>query len=238
MAETPKYSVYDRLDFTLIARGEVFPLRGMPLSMRRDPEALTVNQCPPPVAGKRYLLEEVSRPALGPRQAYGNPSYGTPDFDEGTISVTYPVVSIGVSSAKDILHEEADAKVEALIQEGFSYEIPGSGNSYTYKIDDRTQIHMQAIQTDLNNGGSGPVVGVWPDVNDVDRTFTDEQWEAFARAARTYKEAILRNLRLLHRDIDAAANQGAINQIDIEDGTGRNNPTAGVNASGWPTNGS
>ena len=130
-----------------------------------------------------------------------------------------------------------EAKAQELIDAGFDYEIPASGNTYTYAIDDRTQYHMTAIQADLNNGGSGPQDGVWPDTNDIDRTFTDAQWEVFASAARTYKEGILRNLRLFIRDVNAATTVGGVSQANVVTGVGKANPTSGVNATGWPSNG-
>ena len=130
---------------------------------------------------------------------------------------------------------EVDEKVQSLLAAGFNYEIPGSGNTYTYGISDRWQNHMTAIQADLNNGGSGPVDGVWPDINDVDRTFTNTQWEAFASAARSYKEGVLRNARLLKRDINGAPSLAVLNQANIETGVGRNG-NAGE-SSGWPSNG-
>lgn len=129
---------------------------------------------------------------------------------------------------------EVTAQAQALIDAGFNYEIPSSGNTYTYSITDKMQGHMVAIQADLNNGGSGPQDGVWPDINDVDRTFTDVQWEAFASAARTYKGAILRNLRLFLRDVNSAANLTLLNQCDVSTGE----TYAAGDATGWPSNGS
>lgn len=129
-----------------------------------------------------------------------------------------------------------EAKVQELIDAGFDYEIPASGNTYTYSITDRWQQNMNSIYIRMDAGGSGPDGGVWPDKDDTDRTFTDPQWSAFAEAASEYLEAILRNARLLKRDINGAPSIAVLNQANIETGVGRNGGAG--ESSGWPSNGS
>jgi len=85
------YSVYDLDTEALVARGQNFPRSGVPEAMRRDPSNL-VSHCPPDLKGpngERYgWIKEVKvNGDLSPDQIYGDPIYGNPDFDAGTIEV-------------------------------------------------------------------------------------------------------------------------------------------------------
>ena len=85
------YSVYNLETGDLVARGQSFPRPGMIESSRRDPTNL-VSNCPDDLKGpngERYgWIKEVKiNGDLSLNQIYGDPIYGDPDFDAGTIEV-------------------------------------------------------------------------------------------------------------------------------------------------------
>lgn len=126
MSETPKYSVYARDDRSLIARAQVFPIPGLSLHMRRDPEALCENVCPPQLVGKLYLLEVVSRPSLSAYQVYGEVSYGEPDFEAGTVAANYSAVAIPLADRRSQMLAAAKARYAVVADGGTSLTVsPG-----------------------------------------------------------------------------------------------------------------
>jgi len=234
MAETQTYSVYNRSDRSLMARSQAFPLPGVPVSMRRDPEALCENVCPPELEGKLYLLEQPSRASLGRFQTHGSPSYGTPNFDEGTIVVSYSAVALPISAHKARMIAAVKEKAAGLVADGFTYAIPGESplDPHVYSIaDEVTQVDMLAVQTKFNKGSTNCHGGHWRCMSNHNVAMDDAEVQAFFDAAYDYKMGIRRRMSALADAIRNAANASALNLIDIDAGT--------VNgAGGWPTNGS
>lgn len=178
--------------------------------------------------GTNYTaLDEMSAAKLG---ALGFVAAGDlPAFDPDTHKVSWDGAGWVTSAldagelasvlAKKKIVKQTDlaALLKAKFATGFSYTVPG-GVAHTYQIDTPAQSDMTSIAAAFGIGDTNAHGGAWRDDSNEMVAMTDDEVKAFFKAARAYGLGMRLRYWTLKAAIEAAADQAALDAIDINSG--------------------
>lgn len=133
-----------------------------------------------------------------------------------------------LAARKAVMVSQTEAKHSAMFAAGFTYRVP-EGEAHTYQFDAPAQASMNAVESRFLAGASNAHGGVWWDIDNAYVTMSDAEVRTFFAATFAYGMQIIRRRRHLLNAIAAAANDTALDAINVA-ATHTSDP-----AQGWPS---
>lgn len=135
---------------------------------------------------------------------------------DGAVAREHTVANLSdaskLASAAAVKIAAIKAAAATKIAAGFTY------NAKVYQIDDTSQVHMTSTMADFNAGTANAHGGYWRSASNENVAMTDAECIAFLRAAKVYKMGVIRNAQTLASACLTAADQAALDAIDITTG--------------------
>ena len=213
-------AVVDLTTFEISNHTNSYPRSAWSAEAWLDP-GTNVPNCPAEYQGLGWWPVVGERAALAEGQTHTVPTSAVDQASQRVVdsysAIDQPLSDLQVQLANDVKTLLADKT-----NTGFTYEVPGSGETHFYQIDDVSQNHMVAVYADFLGGATDAHGGFWRSAENANVAMADAQVQTFFLAAKGFKMALIRG---------AQAHKDAISLLDTVAAA-----VAYDTAAGWPSN--